>query len=103
MSFHFAHKNALKIYLKIDEQEAGKRLFDQKMREKDSRKEEQPCRSIKAAIQDLRERKQIESRRYTELYGVDIHDTRNYDLIIDTTEKTPDEVVKEIMNAGGFA
>ena len=39
----------------------------------------------------------MENERYFELYGVHKEDFANYDLVIDTTNKTPEEVKDEII------
>ena len=43
-------------------------------------------------------REKGEGERYKRLYGLDYKEPSNYNLVIDTTELTPDEVIEEILN-----
>jgi cytidylate kinase len=38
-----------------------------------------------------------ENNRFLEKYGVDCADMKNFDLVIDTSERTPEQVVEEIL------
>ena len=38
----------------------------------------------------------MENERYFNLYGIRKDDMNNYDLVIDTTDLTPEEVAKKI-------
>lgn len=53
--------------------------------------------SIQEAALKIAERKRSEVKRYMHYYKVDCLDFTNYDLIIDTTEITPDEVCAIIL------
>lgn len=55
--------------------------------------------SIDEAIATTRARRESESKRYMNLYQVDNHDLSHYDLVIDTTDTPPAEVVKQILDA----
>lgn len=54
--------------------------------------------SIEEAIKTTKARRESESKRYMALYQVDNHDLSHYDLIIDTTNTPPTEVVNTIMH-----
>jgi predicted cytidylate kinase len=45
----------------------------------------------------IRAREQCEQERYMEIYGIDFHERDIYDLIIDTTDITPEEVLAIIL------
>ena len=47
---------------------------------------------------EMLNREKSEATRYKQYYGIDVHDTSIYDLIIDTSEKTPEEIVEIIRN-----
>jgi CMP/dCMP kinase len=55
--------------------------------------------SIDEAIQTTKARRESESKRYMSLYQVDNHDLSHYDLVIDTTNTHPTDVVNKIMDA----
>lgn len=89
----YAVPESFKVYLKVDINEAAKRAFnDQK------RKDLESFNSVEEHKQALVERTKVENARYLKLYGVDRSDMTNYDLVIDTTEKTPIEVVDIIID-----
>ena len=47
----------------------------------------------------LKERMDSENRRYDKLYGVDLYDLSQYDLVIDTMNNPFDAVVEEVLTA----
>lgn len=47
---------------------------------------------------EMMKREQSEEKRYTAYYGIDIKDTSIYDLVIDSSNKTPEEIVKIIID-----
>ena len=51
------------------------------------------------AADKLTLRREREKKRYYDFYGVDITDMDNYDLVVDTTDKTPEEVAEAIAQA----
>ena len=53
--------------------------------------------SIKEAETSLLNRRALEVERFKKLYHVDIDNEANFDLVIDTTGKTPDEIVNLIL------
>jgi predicted cytidylate kinase len=51
------------------------------------------------ALKTTKERQRSEEKRYKKYYGIDINDTSVYDLIMNTDDLSPDQVVRKIMNA----
>lgn len=90
MAWHFA-KDTFKIFLTIDPMEAARRVM------KDQRGEEERYTDIEDACNKLIERSRVERDRFVDIYGVDYYDYNNFNIVIDTTSKTPDEVVAIIM------
>lgn len=54
---------------------------------------------LEKAKADLLEREECEAVRYRQYYGIDIRDKSIYDLIVDTGELTPEQVVDRIIEA----
>lgn len=78
-------KDSIKIYLKIHPEEAARRaMMDSREAEKYSSLEEAKATIIKRTL--------VERERFNRLYGVDIHNVQNYDLILDTTVLNIEEV-----------
>lgn len=85
MAWHFA-ENTFKVYMYVDPTVAAKRVFAA------DRGDVEKYRDIDDARDQLIERTLEENRRYKEIYGVDNLDYSNYDLILDSTVATPEEI-----------
>jgi cytidylate kinase len=90
MAWHFA-KDTFKIFLTIDPMEAARRVMN------NQRGAEERYESIEDACNGLIKRGSVERERFIQIYGVDYFDANNFDLIVDTTSRTPDEIVNIIM------
>lgn len=90
MAWHFA-RNTFKIFLTIEPMEAANRVFYHRS------SSEENYTDVNDACEKLVERSAVERKRFIEIYGVDYYDFNNYDLVVDTTHRTPDEVVSVIM------
>ncbi|MCL2712131.1 MAG: AAA family ATPase [Methanomassiliicoccaceae archaeon] len=55
--------------------------------------------TLEQAYATTLEREASEGKRYLQYYGIDINDTSVYDIIVNTDDKDPNEVVKEILKA----
>ena len=86
MAWHFA-KDTFKIFLTIDPMEAANRVM------KNQRGAEEHYDSVEDACEGLVKRGNVERERFIQIYGVDYFDHGNYDLIVDTTTRTPEEIV----------
>jgi len=81
---------AFKVRLIVDTQIAAVRLY----KERSSTVE--GYSSVDEARKAARERYQSESKRFLAKYGVDISYLQNYDLVIDTSDASIDDVASEI-------
>jgi cytidylate kinase len=86
----FCQPEAFKILLDVDEEVAGQRIFHHE-RTTDS------FASIVEAIQNVKERNLNDQKRYKKLYDIDIRNYKNYNLVIDTSERTPPEILDIIL------
>lgn len=80
LGFHFI-PNSLKIYLKVSDEEAYKRI---KKREGN------------IPYEKVKERLKSEHKRYKELYNVNYEEEENYDVVIDTNKLSVDTVINKI-------
>ena len=87
----YAQPHAFKILLDVDEEVAGERIFKA---ERDTDKHA----SKKHAIAQVKERNSSDEARYQKLYNVDLWNPNNYNLVIDTSERTPQEVLLIILD-----
>ncbi len=51
-------------------------------------------KDAQAAEEEIVTREASERRRYTSLYGIDLTDHAVYDVVIDSSDKTPDQIVE---------
>lgn len=90
--------NSLKIYLKVDEGEGAKRIFKQLQGETDNaRNEDKKVDSLENVLKSIRSRRKTDDLRYQKYYGIDIRKSQNYDLFLDTTKLTRDEVFNHVI------
>ena len=85
MAWHFA-EDTFKIYMYVDPIVAAKRVFAA------DRGDVEKYESVEDAKEQLLARTFEENKRYKAIYGVDNLDFNNYDLIIDSTLASPDEI-----------
>lgn len=83
----YAVPESYKVYLIIDIDEAARRAFYD-----ENRKETEKFDTIEEQKADLLRRYKMENDRYFRTYGIHKEDQSNYDLVIDTTDKTPEQV-----------
>lgn len=83
---------SFKIYLKVDIDESARRAFGDM-----NRKKTENFDTVEEYKEDLKKRYELENNRYFNLYGIRKNDMNNYDLVIDTTHITPEEVKKLIL------
>lgn len=93
LAFFFV-PTSFKIKLNIDMDEAARRVLNDK-----SRTSEVQCDSIEQMKEILIARRQSEVNRFIDTYNVNIDDESHFDLVVDTTNKTPDEICKIILMA----
>ena len=87
----YAQPKAFKILLDVDEKIAWERIFKA---ERDTDKHA----TKKHAINEVKERNSSDEARYMKLYNVDLWNPNNYNLVIDTSERTPEEVLQIILD-----
>lgn len=88
----YAVPESFKVYLKVDINVSAERAFyDEK------RKSTESFNTIEEQKQDIIKRYNYENERYKNLYNIRKDDMSNYDLVVDTTDKKPEEVAKIIV------
>lgn len=97
MAWHFIPQS-LKIYLKADEMEAAKRIYAELQKDKTRNIEEGEMDSIESILEKQKKRMLGDAEIYGKYYGADIHDPKNYDLVLDTTGLNIQEVFGRVMD-----
>lgn len=96
MAWHFA-ENTFKVYMYVDPIVAAERVFAA------DRGDVEKYESVEDAKQQLMARTMEENTRFKDIYGVDNLDYANYDMIIDSTSATPEQIANAIaVNAKRF-
>jgi cytidylate kinase len=93
MAWHFVPKS-FKIYATVMPEIAAQRVLNDK-----TRFGEPEASDLQERVQTLLERQNVENRRYKSMYGADCNDLANYDLVIDTSNKTVEELTGQILAA----
>jgi len=92
MAWHFV-PSSFKIYLYVDVDTATERIFNDKGRVSESYSDKETAR------QEIIDRRKSELLRYQNFYHCNLDDYSNYDLIVDTSHATRDEVNELIYNS----
>ena len=91
MAWHFT-RGTFRVYLTTDIETSALRIMSANRRGEHSA-------TLADTVADTRARRASEQKRYMDMYGVDIKDLMNYDLVVDTTVATPDEIAAAILDA----
>lgn len=92
LAFYFI-PHWLKIFLQVESHEAAKRVFHDETR----RTSVESHFDIEEAAKNIDIRRKSEDERYMKYYGIHIYDMSFYDIVIDTTGKSPERVFDEVM------
>jgi predicted cytidylate kinase len=82
---------SLKIFLTVDARVAAERLVA-------SERAGERAETVDEALASLSRRMREDRERYVQLYDVDYLDRSQYDLVIDTTGKTVEEIVGQVFD-----
>jgi len=91
LPFYFI-PHALKIFLTIDPEEAGRRILNDT-----SRSGVESHGSLEEAAENIKIRRTSENERYMKYYGIHIYDMNLYDIVIDTTWLSREEVAEKVI------
>ncbi|MFQ6107854.1 MAG: (d)CMP kinase [Thermoplasmata archaeon] len=53
---------------------------------------------VEEASRGIKRREDVERKRYSSIYGIDIDDLSGYNLVVDSTNMTPSEVLERIVD-----
>jgi predicted cytidylate kinase len=92
-AFHFI-PHSFKVYVDVSPEEGARRILGDT-----SERNEGEQRTLKDMLRANKERMASDTKRYKKYYGISCYDTKNYDLVIDSTHITPEAVVEKILKA----
>lgn len=79
------------VFVDVDPRESWRRIFA-------ANRSTDKYESEEATIEATIARDAVQQKRYMKLYNVDLYDMSNYDLVIDTSELTPEQASKIILD-----
>lgn len=96
LAFHWI-PSSFRVYLELDLEESARRIFtDTNERRIDSGEKAATVDEIQKRI---KERLESEIERYKKLYGVNPNDSSQFDLVINTTDSSPNFIADKIIAA----
>ncbi|MBR6737832.1 MAG: cytidylate kinase family protein [Clostridia bacterium] len=90
LAWHFV-PSSFKVYMTVDPVTAAKRIMG-------ANRATESYENVEEAAKKIKERRKSENQRYENLYGVEIQNMQNYDLVVDTNGRTPEEVASVIID-----
>lgn len=91
MAWHFV-RDTFRVYMTTELEESAKRIMR-------ANREGDHAETVEEMAEEIRARKTSERFRYREQYGVDCKDLSNYDLVVDSTYASPEEVAECILSS----
>lgn len=96
-AWHFI-PNSIKIYLKVDSLSAAKRIYKNLSEENNRKNEDSSLNNVKEIRESILKRRKEDNERYFSIYGIRQDNESDYDLVIDTTDLSIDEVFGKTLN-----
>ena len=90
LAWHFI-PDSFKVFLLVDVSESASRVFNGENRNAEQYTSEED------ALKGLLTRADLEQKRFKELYDINYYDIKNYNLILESTAATPEEIAKELI------
>jgi cytidylate kinase len=93
----FLIPQSLKIYVKVDPKEGARRIFED-LSKNPARNEGKNLNSVEDVLKSNIKRAKSDNLRYKKYYNKNCFDENNFDLVIDTTNLTPEESFEQVLN-----
>lgn len=91
LSYYFIPQS-FKLFLDVDPEVAAQRVF------KNPRPDESPKHRVEEVQKGMSSRLASDARRYKQYYGIIYPDPKAFDLVVNTSHLTPDEIFSRIMD-----
>lgn len=92
LGYYWIH-DSFKVFLTVNPDIAAHRIFDDVLKWD---RDQDGATSLDQAILSINNQSETTRQRYLDRYGVDISNTRQFNLIIDTSDLKPSEVIRQI-------
>ena len=92
LAWHFVPKS-FKVFVDLSIEEMTNRLVNS------DREGKEKITDARAARASLLNRLKLENERYKQIYGIDCLNMQNYDFVLDSSTKTPEELADKLYEA----
>lgn len=86
----FLIPQSIKVYMSVNPLEGARRVFKQ-LQEDNVRNEDNNLKTVEDVLDSHKRRMKSDDLRYKKYYNKNCFDKDNYDIVVDTTDLTPDE------------
>lgn len=90
IAWHFIPQS-FKVFLTVDPRVAAERIVT------DSERTDESYADVETAQRKIHQRRESEIERFRQTYGIDVTDLDNFDLVIDTTRRKPEEIAEAVL------
>ena len=94
---HYFIPHAVKIYLKTDEQEGARRIFEDRKKNALRENEDSDLDTLDDVLASIREREKSDHLRYKKHFNYDMYQMNDFDLVLDTTNLSIEEVYEKVL------
>ncbi len=94
-SWHFI-PHSVKIFLSVDPRIGAERIWQHLQQPDNRRNEDRSLTGIDDVLASNAERLASDRRRYAKYFQLDVYDQSHYDLVLDTSQLTPDQVLAAV-------
>ena len=94
---HYFIPQALKLYFKTDGKVGAERILKD-IKANKWRNEDKNLETLTDVIDSMKKRKESDVKRYMQYYNYDMYNMNDFDLVIDTTNKSIDQVYTELLS-----
>jgi len=92
----FLMPTSIKLYFKVDPLEGARRIYKE-LQKNNNRNEDKNIQTLEDILESNKKRLASDKFRYQKYYQKDCFNENNFDLIIDTTNLTPDQVLEKAL------
>jgi cytidylate kinase len=92
IAWHFI-PHSFKVYLAVDLDVAARRILG------DGERSREFYTDLETAKREIANRRRSEVERFRSIYGIDLSDLDNYDLVVDTSETSQEEIAEVVLRA----
>lgn len=91
LAWHFI-PHSFKVYLSVDETVGARRILKHG-------RENEKAQDVQEMVQKNKQRRLSELKRYQEYYGLSLADQSQYDVVVDTSDISAEEVAQKVIDA----